>query len=149
RGRCGANLKHCARDAGEKADLRLLHISRHRPRPGTVSASTSRDVGARGSVGPPASRAPLDFSRRLRPHNSGAKRAARTMEAALQTELKRPDVRAAKSPANRAGLCLLRTTLLYKQTLLRRRGLHRERLERLVGLLGEIGDRKSTRLNSS
>src|SRR5665213_99567 len=49
------------------------------------------------------------------------------------------DIWPAKSPANRAGLCVLRTTLLYMQTLLRRRGLHRESLERLVGLLGEIG----------
>ncbi len=32
------------------------------PRPGAVSASMSRDIEARGSAGPPASRAPSDFS---------------------------------------------------------------------------------------
>src|SRR2546423_15520114 len=44
-----------------------------------------------------------------------------------------------KSPAEWAGLCVLRTTLLYMQSLLRRGGLRDIGLERLVGLLGEIG----------
>src|SRR6476659_3527815 len=44
-----------------------------------------------------------------------------------------------KSPAEWAGLCVLKTTLLYTQSLLRRSGLRDIGLERLVGFLGEIG----------
>ena len=62
RGSRGASLKRRARDAGEKADLRFLlpdgGLGRDR-----CPASISRDVEARGSVRPPASRAPSDFFR--------------------------------------------------------------------------------------
>ena len=64
--------KHRARDAGEKADLRFLQYGR-RPGRDRRSASVSRDAEARGSVRPPASRAPSDlFRERNRPNDSGA-----------------------------------------------------------------------------
>ncbi len=58
RGTCGANLKHCARDAGEKADLRFRHYPDGGLGRDRRSASVSRDIEARGSAGPPASRPP-------------------------------------------------------------------------------------------
>ena len=60
-GHAEESLKHRARDAGEKADLRFYKIPRCRSRPGSASASAWRHAGARGSVRPPASRAPSDF----------------------------------------------------------------------------------------
>ena len=61
RGFCGASLKHRARDAGAKADLRFLRLPDGNLGRGRRSASVSRDIGARGSAGPPASRAPSDL----------------------------------------------------------------------------------------
>ena len=56
--------KHRARDAGEKADLRFLRQQNGGPGRDRRSASVSRDAEARGSVGPPASRAPSDLFER-------------------------------------------------------------------------------------
>jgi len=82
RGSHGASLKHRAPDVGEKADLRF-----YQPPDGGLgrdrrSASAWRHAEARGSVRPPASRAPSDFfesaiGRRARAQN----RVARTMAA--------------------------------------------------------------------
>ena len=75
-GHAEESLKHRARDAGEKADLRVFS---------GISA---------GLLDLAASRAPSDFfRRRIGPNNSGAKRAARTMEADLQDAV---DMRVAK-----------------------------------------------------
>ena len=65
--------KHRARDAGEKADLRNSKHQDGGPAGLSRSASVSRDIEARGSVRPPASRAPSDlFPWRHRPNDSGA-----------------------------------------------------------------------------
>jgi hypothetical protein len=73
RGTCGVNLKHRARDAGEKADLRFRHYPDGDLGRDRRSASVSRDIEARGSAGPPASCAPSDlFRRRIGRHDPGA-----------------------------------------------------------------------------
>src|SRR5262249_49133571 len=57
----------------------------------------------------------------------------------LAIESGKPHGGQAKSPAKRAGLCLRNATLLNGPPLLRRRNLRHVGLERLVGLLGEVG----------
>jgi hypothetical protein len=61
-GRAEQAYKHRARDAGEKADLRYYNTNGG-PGRDRRSASVSRDAEARGSAGPPASRAPSDLFR--------------------------------------------------------------------------------------
>ncbi len=73
RGTCGANLKHRARDAGEKADLRKTTYRDAGPGRGRHLLRTREGPEPVGPVDPRRPARPRTFPKALRPHDPGGK----------------------------------------------------------------------------
>ena len=78
RGTCGANLKHRARDAGEKADLRKTKYRDAGPGRGRHLLRAREGPEPVGPLDPRRPARPRTFPKALRPHDPGGNPAAET-----------------------------------------------------------------------